>query len=58
MTDFDEFRLWKKDRPQEYLRIRGRPTAGNKDELISLAFGKTTICDMYPIHGINRRFGY
>ena len=43
MTDFDEFRLRKKDILQEYLRIRGWPTTGNKDELISLAFGVRTI---------------
>ena len=39
MTDFNEFRLWKKEKIQEYLRISELklPTTGNKNELIALA---------------------
>jgi len=44
MTDFNEFRLWKKDIIQQYLRIRGLPTTGNKDEIITLAFGVSCVC--------------
>jgi len=43
MINFNEFRLWKKDRIQDYLHIRGQPTTGNKDELIVLAFGARII---------------
>ena len=39
MTDFNEFRLWKKDRLQDYLQERGLPTTSNKNELIAVAFG-------------------
>ena len=39
MTNYNKFHLWKKHKNQDYLRIRGLPTTGNKDELIKLAFG-------------------
>ena len=41
MTDFNEFRLWKKDRLHEYLWERGLLTTGNKNELdlVTLVFG-------------------
>ena len=39
MANFNEFRLWRKDKIQEYLRDRGLPTTGNKDELVAMAFG-------------------
>ena len=38
MANFNEFRLWKKDKMQEYLRNRGLPPTGNKEELVALAF--------------------
>ena len=39
MANFNEFCLWKKEKIQEYLRDRGLPTTGNKEELVVLAFG-------------------
>ena len=39
MANFNEFRLWRKAKIQEYLRDRGLPTTGNKDELVAMAFG-------------------
>ena len=44
MTDFNEFRLWKKDTNQQYLRLSGLPTIGNKDDLLPLGFGAHTVC--------------
>ena len=38
MTDINEFRLWNKDRNQEYLLIIGLSTTGNEEELITLTF--------------------
>ena len=34
----NEFRLWEKDRIQEYLRIKALPTTGNKDELFDASY--------------------
>ena len=47
-ASFEEFQLWKVDRPQEFLRDRGIPTRGRKEELLALAYGaqffKIPIC--------------
>lgn len=39
MASFDDFNLWKKDRLQVFLKVRGIPTTGKKAELVALAYG-------------------
>ena len=38
MASYDDFYLWKRDRLQQFLRVRGIKSTGKRDELRALAY--------------------